>query len=229
MASTSRSVCSHQGGSRLASASAYLPAVSSSWVDQRTQLTGQAGHARGGQLAGIPRADGGDVGGIDRGSTARSRGLRPALNRPSVSPSSQSAASPVGEIRGGQASSCPSTNSKPGRSASACKAASASRITGQSPPISSGNRPRPGRRRPPAPRARSSLPGPPRPAGRTGRAPGREPGSARSPVSVTPGCRASAVARPRWRNTAGARATPSTVPLELAGTPIRASPAGVTR
>src|SRR5262245_21093680 len=50
-------------------------------------------------------------------------------------------------------------------------------------------------------------------------------GSAGSPVSANPRTRASAVARPRWRNTAGAAATPSTVPLELAGTPIKVSSA----
>src|SRR5262249_36547220 len=34
--------------------------------------------------------------------------------------------------------------------------------------------------------------------------------------------------RPCSRRTAGARATPSTVPLELVGTPMRAIPSGIT-
>ena len=165
-----------------------------------------------------------------RGSGAGRRaaaGARSASNSRSASPSSQSAASPVGDRRGGHASSCPSTNSRPGRSCSACRAVSAPRITGQSPPTSSGKRPLRRaaltalRTRPIIVISASSASRP------DGPRPGCGAGSGRSPASVNPGQLASAAIRPRWRNTAGALATPSTVPLEFAGTPIRTTSRGI--
>ena len=162
-----------------------------------------------------------------RGSASRSRESRSASNSPSASPSSQSAASPVGDMRGGHASSCPSTNSKPGSTRPACSAASAPQSTGQSPPISSGKRPLWWAARTACRTcmimvisASSAIrpDGPRRGCGA---------GSGRSPMSVNPGRPASAADRPRWRSARGALATPAVVPLEFVGTPISTISRGI--
>ena len=64
--------------------------------------------------------------------------------------------------------------------------------------------------------------------------PGRAPPGLRSwerevPASVKPGLLASAADRPCSRSTAGARATPSTVPLEFVGTPTSSTSRGTIR
>ena len=215
--STSRSVCSHHGTRRQTAAAQPRAANSAGRISARSWPA-----SVGTPAAAISSPSRGPTATTSRhriwGRTLRSRGARPASNSRSASPSSQSAASPVGDKRGGQASSCPSMNSRPGQSLSACRAASAPRITGQSPPTSNGNRPlrraalTASRTRPIIMIGASSASRP------DGPRPGRGAGSARSPASLNPGRLASAAARPRWRSMDGALATPSTVPPEFVGT-----------
>ena len=229
MASTSRSVCSHHGAGRQAAAAAQPAAVSSagrisarSWPASVEMPAAASSSPSRGPTAMTSSAR-------MLGRTLRSRGSRSASNSRSASPSSQSATSPVGDARGGHASSCPSTKSRPGCSRSACSAASAPRITEQSPPASSGKclRARAARTASRTPSIMTiSASSASRPDGPRR---GWGAGSVRSPASVKPGRLASTAVSPRSRSTPGALATPSAVPLEFVGTPISSTSCGITR
>ena len=171
-----------------------------------------------GQLRLVSGADDDHPLGIESGRACRSESGSKAVVSPSAKPSSMSAASPVVDVSGGQASSWPSTKSTAG-APSADAPRQPSRI-GQSPPRTIGNRPPrwhhrrrrvPIRSCPSTRRARSRA--------TPGRGPARSVQRHVAPILDVHVGRSERIDEPGLPNGVGARATPSVVPEELNGTP----------